>query len=229
MNNIGTLSEKSVHSTIKDYLEPNKENQEVKVGKYIADIKNENNIIEIQTKDFKKLIPKINYYLECKYNVKIIYPIIMEKYTNWVDKETHQIVERRKSPIKGSIQDFLIELYWVYEYLEKEEFNISLVLINAEEYKYLDGYGHNNKKHATKIDKIPTKIIKEINIGSIDELSILIPDTLNKEFTSKDFIKESRCKKKWIGSGIKLLREIGVIEVVRKDGNTYIYRRAQDV
>ena len=33
-NQIGTLSEKSIHSEIKNYLEPNKEYQEVKVGNY---------------------------------------------------------------------------------------------------------------------------------------------------------------------------------------------------
>ena len=31
-NQIGTLSEKSIHSEIKNYLEPNKEYQEIKVG-----------------------------------------------------------------------------------------------------------------------------------------------------------------------------------------------------
>lgn len=229
MNQIGTLSEKSVHSIIKDYLEPNKEYQEIKVGRYFADIKRGNQIIEIQTKDFKKLIDKIEYYLISGYNIKVVYPVIMERYTNWVDKNSHEILERRKSPVKGSIQDFLLELYWVYEYLDYKDFELEIILLNAEEYKYLDGYGQNSKKHATKIDKVPTKILNKINIRSIDDLYIMVPETLGKEFTSKEFIKESRCKKKMIGSGIKLLRDIGIITVVRKEGNSFIYRRTKDV
>ena len=60
-NQIGTLSEKSIHSEIKNYLEPNKEYQEVKVGNYIADIKRGNEIFEIQTQQFKNLIFKLKY------------------------------------------------------------------------------------------------------------------------------------------------------------------------
>ena len=228
-NGIGTLSEKSIHSIIKDYLSPNKENQEIKVGRYVADIKIGNQIIEIQTQNFKKLINKIEYYLETGYNIKVVYPVIYERYTNWIDPISHKIVERRKSPIKGCIQDFLTELYWVYKYLENDKFDISIILINAEEYKYLDGYGQNSKKHATKIDKVPTKILNEIQIKTIKDLVVMVPQTLDIEFNSKDFIKHSKCRKKWIGSGIKLLRDIGVITVVRKEGNSFIYRRTKDV
>ena len=63
MNKIGTLSEKSIHSTIKDYIEPNKEYQEVKVGNYIADIMRGNVIYEIHTQQFKKLLDKIDFYI----------------------------------------------------------------------------------------------------------------------------------------------------------------------
>ena len=56
MNQIGTLSEKSIHSTIKKYIESNEHFHEVKVGNYIADIKIDNNIFEIQTQNFKNLL-----------------------------------------------------------------------------------------------------------------------------------------------------------------------------
>lgn len=225
MNQIGTLSEKSVHSIIKDYLEPNKEYQEVKVGRYFADIKKDNQIIEIQTQNFKKLINKIEYYLKEGYNIKIVYPVIKERYTNWIDPVSHEIIERRKNPVKGVIQDVLYELYWVQEYIDNKLFELSVILVNAEEYKLLNGYGQSNKKRATKIDKVPTKIIEEVTISSISELSKLIPVTLKEEFTSKDFVKESKSRKKWAGSYVKLLRELGVIEVVRKEGNAYVYKR----
>lgn len=225
MNQIGTLSEKSIHSELKKYIEPNTEFHEVKVGRYIADIKRDNNITEIQTKDFKKLIAKIEYYLSVGYNIKVIYPIIRERYTNWVDPISHEIIERRKSPIKGVIQDVLTELYWIQNYMDNELFKLNIVLVDAEEYKLLDGYGQNSKKHATKIDKIPTKVVEEITINSVKELSKLIPDTLKNEFTSKEFVKESKSRKKWAGSYVKLLRELGVIEIVRKEGNAYVYKR----
>ena len=63
-NVIGVLSEKTLHSLIKRFIEPNDALQEVKVGDYYADIKNEDGIFEIQTRSFNKLRAKLTSYLE---------------------------------------------------------------------------------------------------------------------------------------------------------------------
>lgn len=222
-NQIGTLSEKSIHSEIKNYLEPNKEYQEVKVGNYIADIKRDNEIFEVQTQQFKNLISKLNYYIKNGYNITIVYPLIQEKYINWIDPISTEIVERRKSSYKRYIQDIFKELYWIKDYIVKEQIKLKIITLTAEEYKYLDGYGQNNKYKATKIDKVPSKIINEINIQSVNDFKIFLPDTLPKEFTSKDFQKYTKSRSKYLGSGLKILREIGVIKVIRKEGNAYVY------
>ena len=222
-NSIGTLSEKSIHSEIKNYLEPNKEYQEVKVGNYIADIKRDNEIFEVQTQQFKNLISKLNYYIKNKYDVTVVYPLIQEKYINWIDPVSTEIVERRKSSYKRYIQDVFKELYWIKDYIVNEQIKLKIITLTAEEYKYLDGYGQNNKHKATKIDKVPSKIINEINIQSINDFKIFLPDTLPKEFTSKDFQKYTKSRSKYLGSGLKILREIGVIKVIRKQGNAYVY------
>ena len=222
-NQIGTLSEKSIHSEIKNYLEPNKEYQEVKVGNYIADIKRDNEIFEVQTQQFKNLISKLNYYIKNEYDITVVYPLIQEKYINWIDPVSTEIVERRKSSYKRYIQDIFKELYWIKDYIVNEQIKLKIITLTAEEYKYLDGYGQNNKHKATKIDKVPSKIINEINIQSVNDFKIFLPDTLPKEFTSKDFQKYTKSRSKYLGSGLKILREIGVIKVVRKQGNAYVY------
>lgn len=222
-NQIGTLSEKSIHSEIKNYLEPNKEYQEVKVGNYIADIKRDNEIFEVQTQQFKNLISKLNYYIKNGYDITVVYPLVQEKYVNWIDPISTEIVERRKSSYKKYIQDIFKELYWIKDYIANEQIKLKIITLTAEEYKYLDGYGQNQKYKATKIDKVPSKIINEINIQSVNDFKIFLPDTLPKEFTSKDFQKYTRSRSKYLGSGLKILREIGVIKVVRKQGNAYVY------
>lgn len=223
MNKIGTLSEKSIHSTIKDYIEPNKEYQEVKVGNYIADIKRGNVICEIQTQQFKKLLDKIDYYIKNNYKTIIVYPIAQTKYINWVNPISTEVIERRKSSYKGHLQDIFKELYWIIDYIENDNIELKIITLDVEEYKYLDGYKHNKKYKATKIDKVPSKILNEINIKSVDDLKIFLPETLPKEFTAKDFQKHTKSRSKYLGSGLKMLREKGVIEVVRKEGNAYVY------
>lgn len=224
-NQIGTLSEKSIHSIIKRYIEPNIEYHEIKVGNYIADIKKDNQIHEIQTQNFKKLVPKIDYYLENTIKTTIVYPLIERRYINWVNPTTQNIEERRKSSHIGVIQDMFKELYWIIDYIKNPLIELDIILIDVEEYKYLDGYGQNSKRRATKIDKVPTVIKETIKIKSVNDLKIFIPDTLKeKEFTSADYIKHTKCNKRWVGSGLKMLREYNIIKIVRKEGNKFVYR-----
>lgn len=224
MNEIGTLSEKSIHAKLKDYLESNKEYQEVSVGRYIADIKRDNSIIEIQTKQFKNLLNKLEYYTKHNFDVTVVYPIVASKILNWIDPISNEIVESRKSPYKGVIQDCFRELYWIIDYIVKEKIKFKIILIEAEQYKYLDGYGQSNKKRATKIDIVPTKVVGEESFCNVSDLNKFIPKTLEREWTAKDFVKHSKVNSKYYASGLKMLRDIGIIIPVRKIGNAIVYR-----
>ena len=52
MSGIGTLGEKTVHSTLKQYLSGNIRNQEIKIGSFFADACVDGHIFEIQTRQF---------------------------------------------------------------------------------------------------------------------------------------------------------------------------------
>ena len=52
---IGTLGEKSLHAALKLYYEPDSSRHEIPVGQYVADIVNEEGIIEIQTKHLSSM------------------------------------------------------------------------------------------------------------------------------------------------------------------------------
>ena len=105
---IGVLSEKTLHSVIKRFIEPNEALQEVKVGGYYADIKNDDGIFEVQTRSFNKLRAKLTSYLETE-KVTVVYPIPAVKRLIWIDAQTGELTSPRKSPKRGSYFDaFLI-------------------------------------------------------------------------------------------------------------------------
>ena len=60
---IGTLGEKTLHAILKHYLEPVTENHEIRIGTFVADIANEDGVIEIQTANFNKLRTKLERFL----------------------------------------------------------------------------------------------------------------------------------------------------------------------
>ena len=227
MNKIGTLSEKSIHRVLKGFIESNSEKQEVAVGRYIADIcyTDRKEIIEIQTKSFKNLVPKLEYYLRNGYTVKIVYPLILNKEIHWIDKESNEVVEVRKSSKKGRIQDVFRELYWVYKYIIENNVELEIYGLSAVETKYLDGYGASQKKRATKIDKEPTEIIGYTAIRNKEDFIKFIPEALrNKEFTSNEYKKAVKSNDKYLSSGLKILREIGTIKIIDKRGNSFVYK-----
>ena len=82
-NGIGTLSEKTVHSVLKYYLEPDTSFHEVKTGRYVADIRTPDGIYEIQTRQFNKLRNKLEAFLP-EYSVTVVYPIPHIKYLRWI-------------------------------------------------------------------------------------------------------------------------------------------------
>ena len=89
-NGIGTLSEKTVHSVLKNYLEPDTTYHEIKTGRYVADIRTPDGIYEIQTRQFNKLRNKLEAFLP-EYSVTVVYPIPHIKYLRWIDGQTGEI------------------------------------------------------------------------------------------------------------------------------------------
>ena len=200
---------------MKEYVEKNTEYHEIPVGSYIADIKKDDNIFEIQTQNFKALVNKVEYYINCGYNVSIVYPIIRSRYINWIKKDTNTVVNRRKSPLKGMYIDCLPEIYWIKHLFSTKKLNLKLVMVDIEDYRHMVGY------KSTKDDKIVSSILEELNINKIEDLHKILPNNLPNEFSSKDFPKS---KNRILGSGLKLLRELGVIQTIRKEGNLLIYK-----
>ena len=98
---IGTLSEKTVHAVLKNYLVPRPEFHEVKCEGYVADILFEDEIFEIQTANFNKLRNKLERFLK-EYEVTIVYPIPATKWLYWINQETGECSQKRKSPKRGS-------------------------------------------------------------------------------------------------------------------------------
>ena len=77
-NGIGTLKEKTMHAVLKNFYEPDISHQEIKVGRFVADILRDDEIIEIQTRSFNAMSNKINVFIE-NYHFKIVYKIKQKK------------------------------------------------------------------------------------------------------------------------------------------------------
>ena len=219
---IGTLSEKSLHAIIRNYLEPDKQKQEIKIGKNYADIYNEEGIIEIQTKQFNKLRNKLTEFLK-NYKVTVVYPIAFNKWLYWVNDETAEVSKGRKSPKTGTVYDAFFELYKIKKFLNNDNLKLKIILLDVEEYRYLNGWSKDKKKGSHCMDRIPKRVEKEINICTIDDYKKLIPKGLSNEFTSKDFAKQANIKIEKAQLTLNILYEVQAVKRIGKKGRSYLY------
>lgn len=219
---IGTLSEKSLHAIIKNYLEPDESKQEIKIGKNYADIYNEEGIIEIQTRQFNKLRNKLTELLKY-YKVKVVYPIPFKKWIFWVNDETSEISRGRKSPKTGTVYDAFFEFYKIKALLNNSNLSLKIILLDAEEYRHLNGWSKDKKKGSCRMDIIPKRIENEIDICTVHDYKKLIPKGLDNGFTSRDFAKEANINIEKAQITLNILYEVKAVERIGKSGKSYLY------
>lgn len=225
-NTIGQLREKTLHSVLKYYYCSDSNFHEIRLGRYVADIKTNDNIIEIQTGSFYSMKKKLDYYLSLPdINVTIVYPVAYNKWVSWIDEKTGEISPKRKSPKKGSIYEILAELYSLKEYIFRDGIDFRVCLIDLVEYKILNGWDKNKKRGSSKFDKEPIALIDDILFSDIQDYYKFVPHSLPVEFTKKEWEKETKLSPKNSGLALLFLRQIGIVEQVGKRGRAYLYAR----
>lgn len=221
---IGTLGEKTLHAVLKRYFESREEYQEIRLGGYVADISNEDGVIEIQTRNFNALRKKLKVFLESG-KVMIVYPIPYIKWLRWIQEQTGETTDRRKSPKKGAPYQAFYELYKIKEFLLHPNLSICIVLLNVEEYRLLNGWSEDKKRGSTRYDRIPLEIVDEIYIQNVKGYDIMLPDTLDKNFTSKDYKKCTKLTISQAQTALHVLHYVGAIKRVGKQGRAYVYEK----
>lgn len=219
---IGTLGEKVLHAVIKQYLEPNAECREVKVGSWVADIFNDDGIIEIQTRSYEKLRRKLPDLLDIA-PVTVVLPLPHRKMLYWVDPKTGERSEGRKSPKIGRPHDGLHELVKIRDFLGNPRLKILILLIDMEEYRNLDGWGNGGKRGSSRKDRIPTGLVAEYLLESREDYAVFLPE-LPEEFTLKEFSKASKLDQKRSTAGLYVLRELDLVRQIGKRGRENLYQ-----
>ena len=220
---IGTLSEKTLHAILKNTYEPDEDKQEIPIGRFYADIYADGEIIEIQTAQFNRMREKLEAFLP-EYPVTIVYPIAKEKWLCWIDDETGEIKEKRKSPKKGSPYAGFPELYKIKSFLKNPNLRIHFLLLDMEEYKLLNGWGPQHKNNASKYDRIPLAIREEYIMSRKKDYMQFVPYDLTEPFTSQTFSKAARIPRSLAQTVLNILDYMEVVERIGKEGHAYLYQ-----
>lgn len=218
---VGTLSEKQLHAAVKAYLEPRQQCQEQRVGRVIADIRNEAGVTEVQTRSFQKLRAKLPALLAAG-PVTIAYPVAVQKWLYWAHPETGELSGGRKSPKQGADFDILYELYWLRDFLSEENLSVLVLGVAAEEYRLLDGWGNEGKRGSHRQLMQPKDLLWQKRFH-VSELATLLPADLPAAFTAKELAKAYKRQPAFGSRAAAVLLAAGVIAKTGQRGRAYLY------
>ena len=220
---IGTLSEKTLHSVLKYYLEPCDDFHEVALDGYVADILRDGCITEIQTRDFSRLRAKLSAFLQA-HPVTVVYPIAKTRHYYVADTETGELSAKKKSPKKGNVYDAFLELYKIKPILLSKNLYFHFLLLDITEYRCAVPKSRRNRKGTERVDRIPNAIEEEIFIDSKSDYKKLIPSDLPSPFTSRDFAKAIRRTRAHAQTALNVLTAVGAVERTDRRGREYLYK-----
>ena len=219
---IGTLGEKTLHAALKLCLEPREGCREVLVGRFVADILNEEGVTEIQTSGFGRLREKLAFYLEA-YPVRLVYPVAGIKWLVNVGPDG-AAAPRRKSPKPEGPWQILPELAAVKEYRGHPGLRLLVPVLEVEEYRLRDGKG---RRGYTRWERMPVRLLDQTAVEGPQEAGKLLPPGLLEEFTAKEFQKAGRFSPMQGSLALSAAKALGTVERIGNRGRAYLYRRAE--
>jgi len=221
-NDIGTLNESSLHSTLKLRYKKAEDQLEVPIENFVIDIVRDDLLIEIQTKNFSSIKNKLETLLK-NHRVRLIHPIVKDKWIINMDQQTSKIISKRLSPSHQSYLDIFEELIRIPDLISNPNLTIELVVVQIEEFRINDGKGSWRRKGWSIYDKKLVNIVEKKEFCSPIDFLMLKPSTLKPPFTNADLAYSLKKPLRLAQKMSYCLRKMGIIKVVSKSGRSMLF------
>ena len=231
---IGLYAEKRLHSVLKRWILDDLSAHEQKVAerggkqsRFVADVLTpEGRIFEIQTGKLYPLAKKMKFYIEqTDHPITLVRPLLAQKHTSWIDPESGELVKRHRSPKHETPLHALAQLRPFLDYLGNPRFTLLLPLIEADEYRLLDGWGKNKKRGSHRYELFPLDLVDTVTLATKEDLLALFPADLPEQFTAKIFSKHTRLRGYDLYNALAVFEALGAIAPCGKEGRARLYKR----
>ncbi len=219
-NGIGTYKEKSVHIVLKHCIQSDPSFHEVPFLGYIADIKKDANIVEIQSGGFGNLRDKLSAYLDSGCRVCVVYPVPSVRKFVTVNYETGELSLPRKSNRCGRASDILYELAYIRELYGREGLNFCIAMLEVEERRIPTV--KRGRAATRREERIPVSCIDEIMLEKREDIFQILPP-LPPSFTSAELFSALRLKGRKASLALSFLMHEKIL-VRDESKRPYIYK-----
>jgi hypothetical protein len=224
MSGIGLLNEKPLHASLKQWYARPGDRFEIEVGGYVIDIVRDDLLIEIQTGNFASIKSKLTNLVN-SHQVRLIYPIVQEKWIIRSATDDRGRAIRRKSPKKGRLEDLFWEMVSIPQLLANRNFSLEVLMIKEEEarrYEAKRGWRRGGWVIEARrlLDVVDQRLLKEWA-----DWRGFLPDGL-ESFTTRDLAKAMDTGRELAQKIAYCLRKGTVIELTGRRGRANLYRVA---
>jgi hypothetical protein len=220
---IGTRFESSLHRDLKYRYAGQNGQTEAEVGGFVADgISAEGEFIEVQTGSFGPLKKKAQS-LALLGKVRIIHPIIINKYIEVFDKDGKRKY-RRKSPRRGNQWDIFDALIHAPELPLIPGLVIELALIDVVETRVSDGKGSWRRKGVSIHDRKLLSFHEKIIFKKPADYLRFVPMKKTEEFTSNLLSEKTGINIVLARKTLYVLVKLGIVKKTGKKRNTLLFK-----
>ena len=226
MPGIGLLNEKPLHASLKQWYARPGDRFEVAVDGFVIDIVRDDVLIEIQTRNFSSIKTKLTNLVRA-HRVRLIYPIVQEKWIIRTATDDHGRVIRRKSPWRGRWEDLFREMVSIPELLSNPNFSLEVLLIKQEERRRYEGRRQWRRGGWAIEDRRLLEVSGQRVFREPADWRGCLPPGL-ASFTASDLATAMKLRSDLAQKMAYCLRNGGVIELAGKQGRANLYRVPQD-
>lgn len=220
---IGTLGEKTLHAVLKQFYEPDASCRELPVGRFVADIKKNDRILEIQTRSLNALGKKLDAFLAAGYRVTVVHPVPAVRTVSWIEPDG-TVGPKRTVTRKGDIGGAFGELYKLRPLLAEKNLTLRVVLLDVSDYRLRNGTGKDGKRGSTRYERIPNGLVGQYFLESPQDWAALLPDSLPEVFTAKELAAALSVPSRYRSKAALVLTAAGAMEKAGQRGKAFLYR-----
>ena len=133
------------------------------------------------------------------------------------------MISRRRSPRKGKVEDAFFELVYIPQIIRDPNFTFETILVQSEEILIDNNRGSWRRRGWSIEDRRLLKVIDSQHFHKPQDFVILIPESIQSEFTTKELSRANRIRLNIAQKMIYTLRHIGVIKVIGNRGRAPLY------
>jgi hypothetical protein len=218
---IGTLNERSLHSSLKAWYAEDGDLLEVPVDGFVADIVRGDLLIEIQTSSTSGLRRKLRTLLR-RHPVRLVLPVTAKK--TILRAGSPSAPPARRSPRRGGWADAFSELVGLRELLGDPNLSVDLVLIDEEEVR--TPTARRRRRDWAVQDRRLIRVIDCVTLQEPMDYLAFVPSNLPEPFTTLHLSAALGQPRRTAQKIAYTLRHLGALRIVGKERNAFLYRRS---